>query len=76
MALDCSDRVCNRKGNASSFAVYLVLINLAFPLGVGFGVGEERMLWEKIDLAFLHMHMEMPCRDFTINIDSMSEAPH
>lgn len=34
------------------------------------------MLWEKIDLAFLYMHMEMPCRDFTINIDSMSEAPH
>lgn len=34
------------------------------------------MLWDKIDLAFLHMHMEIPCRDLTINIDSMSEAQH
>lgn len=34
------------------------------------------MLWDKIDLAFLHMHMEMSGRGFTINIDSMSEAQH
>lgn len=39
-------------------------------------MGEERILWDKIDPAFLHMHMEIPCRDFAINIDSMSEAPH
>lgn len=24
------------------------------------------MLWDKIDLAFLHTHMEMPGRDFTM----------
>lgn len=34
------------------------------------------MLWDKIDLAFLHMHMEMSGRGFTINIDSVSEAQH
>ena len=52
------------------------LINLAFPLVQSFGGGAERMLWDKIDLAFLHMHMEMSGRGFTINIDSVSEAQH
>lgn len=32
------------------------------------------MLWDEVDLAFLHMHMEIPRRDFTMSIDSMSEA--
>lgn len=34
------------------------------------------MLSDKTDLAFLHVHMEVPGRDFTINIDSMSEVQY